>query len=86
MMVCMTTNMTTERAIEILADCCYQDIGNEGLEAILATDTDEAVSNWRKYSAEAGDLVVVAAIDHLGLSEAANAYDRELQRREREAA
>lgn len=70
--------MTAERAAEIIADCAYQDVGNEGLEAVLAVDADVAIANWRRYSAEAGDLLMVEAIDRVGLDLAASLYEAAL--------
>jgi hypothetical protein len=82
----MTAKMSVELATSIVRDCFAQDMGNEGLEALLTVDADEAVANWRKYSAEAGDLAVVAAIDALGLDAAAGIWERELVAAERAAA
>ena len=68
-----TDRMTIARATQIVRDCASQD---RALETGGRDDSTLAtIDGWHTAGAQAGDLDVCRAIDHLGRDRAARIYD-----------
>jgi hypothetical protein len=73
--------MERDEAERIVREFVGHDVAAEGIDEILRDigerGVEQCIANWRAYSAEAGDVRVVIAIDLLG-ADAAEIYHREV--------